>query len=467
MTYLADSKRCGTLSALLGTFVLATAGIATAQAQTPGAFVTIASSDQPVPGPGQDPTLARDDQTLWSRSPGAAASNGAGWSFIKLVDLNGDGLDDLCGVYGLSNGQHVYGCVLNNGNRNFSGTIRQVQAFNGTPNPSIHSTITMVDLGDGWNHLCGRTVEGMKCQRFNGSTFDAPEALFPSHPEVDFSDANFWNQEEYYSTIGFARLSGKVALCGRGIDGVMCFLRIGGAFDPRRFLQSAFGNGSGWSAPEYYRTIRYVDVDGDGNTDICARGIGGIICSVWRQTPISHFESPVVMTTQFSDAWGWYDARYYPSIRFGDVNADGSLDVCGRGFQGLYCGVTRSTQSAAPSFVHPFGNDVNTLVQTEMSNVAHWGDSSSNLRSFFITDFDHDGKNDVCGLNSPSGGFPDLFCARSHSTATGAGFDPLVVRTRNVNTSERVAVGHLYPGGGIGFCWTLLDRSVNCSVQWH
>jgi hypothetical protein len=46
-------------------------------------------------------------------------------------------------------------------------------------------------------------------------------------------------------------------------------------------------------------------------------------------------------------------------------------------------------------------------------------------------------------------------------------FDPLVMRTRNVNTTDPIAVGRLYSGGAIGFCWRMADGAVNCSAAWR
>jgi hypothetical protein len=451
--------------AVAGSLLLISAfGSQSVSAQTPGAFVAIPPEDQPLQGPGQS-ALNRDEDSLWSRPPKPSLTGSTGWSFILLTDLDGDGRADLCGLYGLNNGQHVYGCVRNSVNRTFYGVIVQAQAFNGRPDPSIHSTISVVDLnGDGSKHLCGRTMEGMKCQRFNVSTFDPPVALFPNNPGVDFSDANFWSAEPYYSTIAFARLGGKLALCGRGFDGVMCFLRYWGNFDPRPFMQTSFSDANGWDQPQYYRTLRYVDVDGDGDSDICARGRAGILCSVWRRTPNSHFEPSRVWTEQFRDIDGWSDPRYYTSIRFGDVNGDGFADVCGRGSQGLYCGINTSR----PSLPGSSFAGLSSPVQQQMTDATRWGIPASNLRSFFIIDFDGDGKGDVCGLNAPTGGFPDLFCAKSRSTTAGAAFDSLVTRTKNVNgAADELVAGRLYIGGKLGFCWNTFDGSANCSAEWR
>jgi hypothetical protein len=45
-------------------------------------------------------------------------------------------------------------------------------------------------------------------------------------------------------------------------------------------------------------------------------------------------------TSNVSDAYGWNsDPAYYSTIQFVDLNHDGKADVCGRGSDGIYCGV--------------------------------------------------------------------------------------------------------------------------------
>jgi hypothetical protein len=43
---------------------------------------------------------------------------------------------------------------------------------------------------------------------------------------------------------------------------------------------------------------------------------------------------------QFGDNTGWQGAaHHWSTIRFPDINGDGTADVCGRSVNGLFCGL--------------------------------------------------------------------------------------------------------------------------------
>jgi hypothetical protein len=447
-------------AALMRAIVLAGCGVALpVLAQTPGATVTIPAGEQPRAGGGQVPGLERDDRTTWSSHPSPGGVRG--WRAILLADIDGDGRDDLCGSYGLANGQRAYGCVINHPARAFTGSLLQASAFNGAVDPTIHPTIRVIDrLGNGQRHLCGRTMEGIKCHRFNGSGFDAPVLV-----HTMFSDANYWNQAQYASTIAFPKQAGKHAICGRGVAGVMCYERIGSSatYSSTPNLAPAFRDSNGWSGAPYFSTLQYADINGDGHADVCGRGTSGVLCATYDFLS-GTFSAASWVTTQFADAYGWTDPRYFPSLRVADVSGDGVADFCGRGTAGLYCGITRGFPGEFPSLT-----DVNTLVQSQMSDANNWGNPTANLASLLIADYDGDGKNDVCGLyTSHQGGYPEFFCAQSRSVASGAQFAPLVRRIKSIPVVDKVHAGRLYDTAPrTGFCWvTSMDNSVACSTQW-
>jgi len=487
---------------LLGAAVLATLGLggAPVKAQTPGVHLDIPATYLPVQGPGLAGLHLRIDPTDWSISAeqlsgGRTHSSDMGWSYILLVDLNRDGRDDLCGLYGFgrySHSSHAFLCVLNQPNGGFGGTPMQVDAFNGPADPSIHSTITAVDLdGTGKPYLCGRTMEGVKCQGFFRDHFDPPVLVHPM-----FSDANYWNQWQYYSTIGFAKLGGKLAICGRGTAGVLCYQEsewpgpTGELFASAALTQTQFSDGAGWSTPDYFLTLRYVDINGDGHSDICARGIAGIVCSVFRPgPPTPHFAPVELWTTQFSDAYGWRDAHYMTSIRFVDVSGDRAQDVCGRGSAGLYCGVSGSVSPGSPatSLLPPL-NGAGTLLQSQVSDANGWGSPFDfpidyQIAALHFVDFNGDGRNDFCAMGPvPNGARPEypltFLCAPNTGAPGAAAFGPLVLRTQGIRLdnfagflSGRLVVGRLYSGsnaGKIGFCWNdSYTGNVACSLPWN
>lgn len=447
--------------------------------------VSIPASQQPLAGNGVSLFSDRDDHTAWSRPATALSTSGAGWRYILMADMNGDGLDDLCGLYGpLNSGQFVYGCVLNSGAsgaHRFAGNLIQAHAFHGSPAPSIHSTIAAVDYNrDGKLDLCGRTVAGITCQRGTGSGFQAPALL-----SAAFSDQYGWTLEPYFSTIQFPT-SGLFLVCARGDQGAFCIRRPGTAGGGTAVYETSYGFADwwGWNRPEHFRTFRFVDVNGDGALDICGRGDAGIWCSAWLSSPQSAgapmWEAPVLWTGQYANGYGWADKRYFNSVIYGDLNGDGRTDVCGRGSAGLYCGISQmapANNRAAQRFDGAF-----TLAQAQFPDATGWGANWQELRSLQVVDFDNDGKGDVCGLLST-----DFYCARSLSTAGGAAFEPLVRRIKspgmyagsNNATSPafergRIVAARLYPGtvGGTsvkatGFCWVDIQGAVSCSNPWR
>lgn len=373
----------------------------------------------------------------------------AKWTRIVLGDIDGDGQDDLCGLYGTD-----YGCVLNASPRTyFAGTFFEADAFDGAGRDSVHGTIGVVDVDDdGDGDLCGRTSSGIVCQTFRpGTGFDPPRVWL-----ADFSDRNGWDRPEYASTIGFVRLheitgpGSAPAVCGRGIAGVLCHFRnstrTGFVSTPK--LVSAFSDRNGWNRPEYYETLQYADIDGDGFDDVCGRGIDGIWCARWRDGAWREFESPRLWTTQFRDGWGWADPIYYRSIRLGDVNGDRRADVCGRGTAGVYCGLARR---GGVGFDHARMLDV-----PGMSNARGWSSQPLYYGSLALVDFDRDGRKDVCGVGpyTRASGFtgPELHCAQSRSGLTPS-FGGLSRRSFNSGIVDGAVAGRIYPTRN-NFCWT-------------
>ncbi len=58
----------------------------------------------------------------------------------------------------------------------------------------------------------------------------------------------------------------------------------------------------------------------------------------------------ILWENSFSDANGWKNSPYWNTIQFPDVNHDGRADVCGRGIQVVYCGLSTGSafQASAP-----------------------------------------------------------------------------------------------------------------------
>src|SRR5262245_5644405 len=82
-----------------------------------------------------------------------------------------------------------------------------------------------------------------------------------------------------------------------------------GSFVPAGFVLSELSDAAGWSAfPSYYETIRIGDVNGDRISDVCARGLAGVLCALGRGD--GAFGSFAVWSTALSDDQGYAPAEY-------------------------------------------------------------------------------------------------------------------------------------------------------------
>jgi hypothetical protein len=270
--------------------------------------------------------------TLWN----STFSDAQGWgtvqyySTIRYPDVNGGGLSDVCG-----RGPGGIVCALSNGSNAFTGTTTWLSNFsdaNGWNKEMYYKTIDYPQInGAGGADICGRGGAGIYCATSNGSSF-TNMGLWGA----GFNDASGWDKSQYYSTIRYPNVDGgsRADVCGRGIKGIYCATSNGVAFMDFKLWNGDFNDTSGFNQPQYYSTISFPDLNGDGKADLCGRGIAGLYCALSNG---SSFGSVTLWSDFFSDGNNWNQIHQYSTIQFPDLDTDGKADVCGRGSEGVYC----------------------------------------------------------------------------------------------------------------------------------
>ncbi|MDB4993538.1 MAG: repeat protein [Myxococcaceae bacterium] len=259
-------------------------------------------------------------------------SNDKGWApdeygtTIQFADVDGDGKADVCGRGGAG-----ITCSLSTG-AGFAAPIAGPAWADksGWNRPEYYTTIQFADVnGDGKADVCGRDAGGISCVVAAGAGKFGDGIRGPA-----WSDASGFNKPEHYSSIQFADVNGdgKADVCGRDADGIVCGISDGTSLTTL-VRGPAWSDAANWNHPEYTSTIRFVDIDGDHKADVCGRAAAGISCSLSTGTGFG----PEVKGPAWSDASGWSKPEYYRTIQFGDVNGDGKADLCGRAAVGLFC----------------------------------------------------------------------------------------------------------------------------------
>ena len=256
----------------------------------------------------------------------------------------------------------------------FNGSLSQLQALAAAPGPVypiiVHRGASDVN-GDGQSDICGRAAAGVVCE------VGSNEIQGPA-----WSDASGWDKPEYYWTIQVADIDGdgKGDLCARDSTGIVCELSTGNDFSGGEVRGPDWGDANGWSKPQYYSTIQFGDVNGDGKADVCARAAAGITCALSNG---KGFDAPIA-GPGWSDQGNWDQPQYYQTIQLVDVNGDGMADICGRAAAGIVCDLSNGAG---------FGNEI---TGPAWSDAAGWS-KPEYMETIRFADVNGDGKVDVCG----------------------------------------------------------------------
>jgi hypothetical protein len=207
---------------------------------------------------------------------------------------------------------------------------------------------------------------------------------------AEFSDAEGWAANPAYEgTIRFGDVDGDkdADVCGRTPAGVTCARSLGNGFDHARPWLADMSDAQGWLAPDQAMTIQLADVNGDGKADVCARGRDGIVCAISTGSAFGRLER-WSKGTDFANADGWAkNVGYYGTIRFGDLNGDGRADVCGRAPDGVVCAFSTGHGFTAATY----------WARAGMTDADGWL-APGRAASFHLADINGDGRADLCAM---------------------------------------------------------------------
>lgn len=301
-------------------------------------------------------TGAAAAQTQWSQDFG----DNEGWSSpqyastMMFADINKDGIADVCG-----RGINGIACALSNGHEFLpiyvaTTDFSDAQGYN---NPSYSSSLRLGDInGDGVPDVCGRNRVSIACALGRGDGTFEPFSAW----STEYQDADGWDNPSYASTIMLGDINGdgRADMCTRGPAGLYCSLSLGDRFGSRQVRSNEFSDALGWSNPIYYSSIRIGDVDGDGRADVCGRGEAGIYCILSLGGGMFAPTKLWTSNNDFSDAQGYGKPQFSGTMMLADFNRDGKADVCIRSSAGDlgYCSVSTGFSfaralSIIPTFV--------------------------------------------------------------------------------------------------------------------
>ncbi len=375
--------------------------------------------------------------------------NGIGpnrYSSFNVVDVDGDGRADACLRY--QNGVQCW-LASANGGWSYSAGFDTTQSSSPVLPDNVSfdwSTFKFLDIdNDGKADACAQTASGVQCFTSTGSGF----AWANSYNAAQLLKTGVGNDPVHYADVDG---DGRVDVCGSAYGTMRCYLgqashgwpstgitqTIGGELDPLKVqmvdvngdakadycgVQYAHNNcvscylstGAGWNSSaistcfnaatsaatwdgDNQSTVQFVDVNGDGLADACARLDTGEQCYLSNGSAFQYsagYDSwalwqPVVANGGFDTvSYSWQ------TIQFVDLNADGRVDLCFQGYGGLNCYL--STGSTWSLQVVTGTGGTNQGVFADGSNQFGYGNyDADNYGTIRFADVNGDGVSDAC-----------------------------------------------------------------------
>ncbi|CAN5422326.1 hypothetical protein BH09MYX1_BH09MYX1_18650 [soil metagenome] len=349
------------------------------------------STNQWQPPPAQKFSLLAGAAFTWSFGTSFAdadvGSLASSFRSLRLTDVDGDGYSDAC--IRLSGGVYCAG----NGHVNLNAYTLFGDAFsdaNGYFAEGFGGTVQYADVnGDHVNDACSRNANGLVCAIGTGAGFGQATSW-----SNDFSDSSVFINAQYYRSVHFGDVNGDgyADVCGRAATGVSCALNTtSGSFAPATtWINTYFTDAGGFAADASSSTVQLADVNGDGKADVCGRAATGLFCATSNGTTAFVNDHKWSFRADFADSGSWATAAgYYGSIILGDVNGDGLADACGRNANGALCAFSEGASFEQAIAVQP----------KAFTDALGWKPDAYGT-SLRIGDVNHDGKGDLCGRSA-------------------------------------------------------------------
>ncbi|QEY14844.1 hypothetical protein D0C16_01965 [Cellvibrio sp. KY-GH-1] len=286
------------------------------------------------------------DATGWNNTKYSAS--------IQYGDVNGDGRIDIVGK-----GPNGIMVAINNGNgfNNVVNMSYQLSSYNNGiadfadadsggswgNDERWYSTIKLVDINkDGKADICARSSQGIWIAYSTGTGFQKKKLAFTQN-FFDHADDNWnWGVADRATTVQFADVNGDgwADVVGHGKWGIMVALNTKVAGAEFNGVNASWWttdfSSYDWTQPQYYKSIHFADLNGDGMADVIGRGHEGVWAALSNGTS---FTQARLWSAEFNDQYGWSDVKYNSSLQYGDINGDGRADVAGRSANGVKVGI--------------------------------------------------------------------------------------------------------------------------------
>ena len=286
------------------------------------------------------------DATGWNNTKYSAS--------IQYGDVNGDGKIDIVGkgpsgiMVAINNGSGFNNVVnmsyqlssYNNGIADFADADGNGKWGN---DENWYATIRLVDINkDGKADILARSSQGLWIAYSTGTGFQKKKLAFTQNFFDSTDDGWNWGTADRATTIQYADVNGDgwPDAVGHGRWGIMVALNtaIAGSEFNNVYAQwwtTDYG-GYDWTQPQYYKSIHFADLNGDGMADVIGRGHEGVWAALSNG---SRFTEARLWSAEFSDQNGWADVKYNSSLQYGDLNGDGRADAAGRAANGVRVGL--------------------------------------------------------------------------------------------------------------------------------